>query len=461
MLQLDHKLWALLAAELNQQIIHLKLLSCFSTSKTDVIFGFSGLHAPEYWIHWQINAQLALITKPEANLVNARNKLPAFTELIDKEIIGVFSHPNERSFHIEFSEDWKLVFKMHGRNANLLLLQANAVARLFRKELLSDQEFQMPTIKEATAEHQELRNYIVEIQQLGNLAPVQRSDDTLLDTITRSARLYLKKWHFDHERERLARMARQEIKSTHSHLTKLEHRLNELVLLPDEKHLADLLLTNLHLIKEQSALVELNDWKTNENIRIKLNPELSAQENITRYYRRAKNRVKEWNHIEEQIEVYQQKLASIEEYLQDVLSCTDFKTLKPLKQTKEAEQKSKQERKPYKEFELMGYQIWLGKSAKDNDELTLKHAKKDDLWLHARDVSGSHVIIKRKSNQWPPIEVREFAAKLAAKNSKRQHDTLCPVTCTEKKWVRKKKGMMPGEVLVEKEQEVLLVSPED
>src|SRR5204862_822828 len=113
---------------------------------------------------------------------------------------------------------------------------------------------------------------------------------------------------------------------------------------------------------------------------------------------------------------------------------------------------------PYHEFFLDGYRIWVGKNAQSNDELTLKYSYKDDLWLHAKDVSGSHVIVKFQSGKNFPRNVVERAAQLAAYNSKRKNDTLCPVIYTQKKFVRKRKGDPAGMVVVERE-DVIMVEP--
>ena len=109
-------------------------------------------------------------------------------------------------------------------------------------------------------------------------------------------------------------------------------------------------------------------------------------------------------------------------------------------------------------MEFHGFKIWIGKNAQHNDTLTLKHTFKDDLWLHAKDVAGSHVVIKYQSGKPFPKEVIERAAQLAAYHSKRKTDTLCPVAYTSKKFVRKRKGDPAGAVVVERE-DVILVEP--
>ena len=78
--------------------------------------------------------------------------------------------------------------------------------------------------------------------------------------------------------------------------------------------------------------------------------------------------------------------------------------------------------------------------------------------LAAKDVTGSHVVIRHRAGQPVPEPVVEHAAMLAGWYSRRQHDTLCPVTVTPKKFVRKPKGALPGQVVVERER-VVLVKP--
>jgi len=99
-----------------------------------------------------------------------------------------------------------------------------------------------------------------------------------------------------------------------------------------------------------------------------------------------------------------------------------------------------------------------GKSAGNNDKLTFGFAHKEDMWLHARDVSGSHVIIKHKQKGIFPKPVIEKAARIAAFFSKSKGSILTPVIYTPRKFVRKPKGAAPGAVIAEKE-EMILVEP--
>ncbi len=118
------------------------------------------------------------------------------------------------------------------------------------------------------------------------------------------------------------------------------------------------------------------------------------------------------------------------------------------------------ERLPYRRFDLGGgFEAWVGRSARDNAVLTTRHARPHDLWLHARGVAGSHVIVRRDNRTVTvPRPVIEAAAAIAAHFSRARTSALVPVQVTERKHVRPLKGGPPGAMLVDRE-EVLLVEP--
>jgi predicted ribosome quality control (RQC) complex YloA/Tae2 family protein len=148
----------------------------------------------------------------------------------------------------------------------------------------------------------------------------------------------------------------------------------------------------------------------------------------------------------------------MEKQLDQVRKAESLKDLAEFTKTNPAKEKAKDaEPLPYHEFIFKGYKIWVGRNAESNDILTLKLSYKEDLWLHAKDVSGSHVLIKHQAGKNFPKDVIERAAELAAYNSKRKNDSLCPVVVTPKKFVRKRKGDPAGAVVVEREEVVMVV----
>jgi predicted ribosome quality control (RQC) complex YloA/Tae2 family protein len=196
------------------------------------------------------------------------------------------------------------------------------------------------------------------------------------------------------------------------------------------EEIGNILMAYLHLIPEGESKVTLEDFYRNQPITIKLNSTLSPAANAENYYRKAKNFSKELAHWEENIARKQQEIEEIKAKLIALESVETRKGLKPFLAI--ALSKNTTEELPFKQFEVEGWVIWVGKNAKNNDLLTLKYAKKQDIWLHARDVSGSHVIIRNPQNKTVPAFVIEKAASLAAYFSKRQTESFCPVIVTSK-----------------------------
>ncbi len=239
---------------------------------------------------------------------------------------------------------------------------------------------------------------------------------------------------------------------------------------PEE--MGHLLMANLHAIPKRAKEIELDDFYTGAKTIVKLKPELSPQNNAERYYEKHKQRRGKLRYVKSQVDDIRKKLqkakAEWENFQQipspQALSFSqdgfDASELKGIKKMSRGHEKVKREKVgfPFRSFEKDGYQIFVGKSARNNDELSFHFASKDDLWLHAKDVSGSHVIIRQKAGQNIPATVLEYAAQLAAFYSKRKNDTLVPVLYTPRKYVRKRKGEAAGKVAVSRE-EVIMVEP--
>ncbi len=236
------------------------------------------------------------------------------------------------------------------------------------------------------------------------------------------------------------------------------------------EEIANILMANLHAIEEQPGQrsperVELYDFYRDQPIQIKLKTDLSPQRNAEGYYRKAKNEKIELDYIQQQIEQREREVVDIQQHK---LAIAEIASLKAFR--KYAKQHNiladggryavSPAATPAELFKIVnheGYTILIGRNAKNNDLLTQRYAFKEDLWLHARDVSGSHVVVKYQAGKRFPKTVIERAAELAAWNSKRRTDSLCPVIMTPKKFVRKPKGLAEGQVVVDKEEVVMVV----
>jgi predicted ribosome quality control (RQC) complex YloA/Tae2 family protein len=231
------------------------------------------------------------------------------------------------------------------------------------------------------------------------------------------------------------------------------------------RHTADLIMANLHDIPAGAAQVEVLDFYTNQPKLIKLKPTEKPQRTAENLYRKGKNQQIEERQLAERIARREAEALTALERLEELETVPALAELRGLRVWRKqhgldptpAAAKTPTEL-PFKVFEDRGFTILVGRNATNNDLLTQKYAHKDDLWLHAKDVTGSHVVIRHKAGQTVPEPVVEHAAQLAGWYSRRQHDSLCPVTVTPKKFVRKPKGALPGQVVVERER-VVLVKP--
>jgi len=108
-----------------------------------------------------------------------------------------------------------------------------------------------------------------------------------------------------------------------------------------------------------------------------------------------------------------------------------------------------------------GWEVWVGRNARQNDELTHRHASQKDLWFHARGSQGSHTVLRVSSGKGePPREIVEAAASIAAFHSRARNSKLVPVAYTEKRYVRRARGAPAGTALMMREK-VLMVEPKE
>ncbi|MEO0897958.1 MAG: NFACT RNA binding domain-containing protein [Bacteroidota bacterium] len=255
-----------------------------------------------------------------------------------------------------------------------------------------------------------------------------------------------------------------------SYLKNIEQLENE----RNPEEIGHIIMANLHAMEANAKKVSLFDFYKDETITIKLDPKLNPQENAKRYYDKHKTRRSRLLYLKEQLEDIENKFLQAEEDYEafrqlphpadiefgqmgfDPIELKNMKTFNKRfrREMKEAEV----EKSPFRHFKKSGYEIFVGKNARNNDELSFKFANKNDTWLHAKDVSGSHVVIRHRAGKDLPEEVLEYAAQLAAFYSKRKTDTLVPVLYTPRKYIRKRKGDPPGMVAVDRER-VIMVEP--
>ncbi|EMF0269667.1 fibronectin-binding protein EfbA [Enterococcus hirae] len=265
----------------------------------------------------------------------------------------------------------------------------------------------------------------------------------------------------------LIRKIENELKRNRNKLKKREQTLKDSENAEDYRRDGELLTTFMAQVPRGANEVTLpNYYEEDRPITIKLDPALTPNQNAQKYfhrYQKLKNAVKL---IGKQIEEAKNEIDYLESVLSqlEIAGPMDIEVIKEeltaegyLKKKSSKKQKRKKPSQPDQYLSTDGTLILVGKNNLQNDQLSLKTAKKTDYWLHAKNIPGSHVIIK--SDQ-PSDETITEAAELAAYFSKYRHSAQVPVDLVQVKHLRKPNGAKPGYVIYEN-QKTIIVTPEE
>ncbi len=231
----------------------------------------------------------------------------------------------------------------------------------------------------------------------------------------------------------------------------------------------DLLQANIYRMTRGLSFIEVEDYyDNNKKVKIKLNPTLTPSQNVQKYYkdyRRAKTREEI---LTVQIQKAKDDLLYITAVQESLTRAESERELSEIRQelTEQGYLKSRKDNKkqikllPPKEYKSSdGFTIYVGRNNKQNDKLTLKTANNHDMWLHTKNIPGSHVIIVSDRREFTDTAIME-AASLAAYNSKAKESSQVPVDYTLVKNVSKPNGAKPGMVIYVKNKTVYVTPKE-
>lgn len=214
---------------------------------------------------------------------------------------------------------------------------------------------------------------------------------------------------------------------------------------------------NLYLLKKGMSEAVLPDWSDPEGgtITVPLDIRLTPSQNAQRYFKKYQKARSAREIAAQQRDKTLAEADYLEGMLLDVGKCVGESELEEIRQelvrsgylkkvTNRRQQRQLPRSKPYRYQSSDGIEILVGKNAAQNDRLTLG-AKPEELWLHAKDMPGSHVIVCCEGEV--PLNTLREAALLAAWYSKGQRSSLVPIDYTKRKYVKKPSGAVPGRVV--------------
>jgi len=259
------------------------------------------------------------------------------------------------------------------------------------------------------------------------------------------------------ERDRVKQQASELIRRVENELQKNRHKLKkqEKELLATDnaeefRQKGELLTTFLHQVPNDQDQVTLDNYYTNQPITIALDKALTPSQNAQRYFKRYQKLKEAVKYLTELIEETKATILYLES-VETVLNQAGLEEIAEIREEliqtgfirRRQREKIQKRKKPEQYLASDGKTIiYVGRNNLQNEELTFKMARKEELWFHAKDIPGSHVVIS--GNLAPSDEVKTDAAELAAYFSKGRLSNLVQVDMIEVKKLNKPTGGKPG-----------------
>lgn len=234
----------------------------------------------------------------------------------------------------------------------------------------------------------------------------------------------------------------------------------------------ELITSYIYMIEKGMESVEVANFYDPEykNIKISLNTNFTPSENAQKYFKKYNKMKHAKVEISHQISLNKEEIDYLENIILSIENCENLAELQDIKeelakvgyiktQKKNSKKDTIPSTKPHEFVSSDGFKILVGKNNKQNDYLTLRLADNDDLWMHTKNIPGSHVIIKCAGKEVPDNTVFE-GAMLAAFFSKSKLSSQVPVDYTKRKNVKKPSGSKPGMVIYETNS-TIYVTPEE
>lgn len=221
-----------------------------------------------------------------------------------------------------------------------------------------------------------------------------------------------------------------------------------------QRMLADTIMANLYQLRKGQTSAELVNIYDGTPVTIKLNPVLSPTDNAQAYYKRYNKFKRAQSEVRQQLEATESALAYLASLDASLMTATTKNEIEEIRQEMVAQgllkEMGKKKKAPLQKSQPLhiklreGVDLYIGKNNKQNDYVTFTIGGPRDLWLHTKDIPGSHIIMKAAAPQEGDIAL---AVELAAYFSKARSGSNVPVDCVERRYVKKPAGAKPGFVI--------------
>ena len=271
------------------------------------------------------------------------------------------------------------------------------------------------------------------------------------------------------EKKTLMNNIKSELERTRRSIEAIREHVAGSLRAQEYEHIGNVIMANLQHLTKGTNRIDIPDvYNEGNNIHVVLDPKLTPARNAERYFEKAKKSRAAQAQSEEQMSIAENKRTLLEKFLLHLDQCQTHEQVKEFRQEYKKEllsmklipREKGEEQLPFRLFTVAGgFEVLVGKSSANNDLLTMKYAKPNDLWFHVRGAGGSHTVLRVAGhNAVPSKEAILQAAAIAAYYSKMRKARNIPVAYCERKYVRKPKGLAEGAVMLEREK-VVFVNP--
>ena len=405
---------------------------------------------------------------------------PPFCQFLRSHLEGgrieeITQQPGDRLVYLTIRKNtqlYRLVVALLGKRANLLLLNENdcLLRSLNESRLQIGERFVSPTSPPSPplTLHSPWNN------QVSQRSP--ENDSTHSSVYPFSAAIeayYSEKEQQDNEqrlRDQQLAHVRKLLKSAKGKLCALQEDLRKAAQYSEYGRYGELMKSILHELHKGQEIITLTDYFDPElpTLTLPLNSAKDPVGNMKDYFRKYQKYLGAQQHLLPRIELQQKTVTKLEKELacmedghMDALASGSVKAIRQSQIARPLKTQSTKSTGYRTYVSSDGYSILVGKTAKDNEHLTFKTGKPDDLWLHARAAPGSHTIIQLKKSEKVPHETLKDAATLTLWFSDLRKSGKGEVIYTRRKFVKKAKGQKPGAVQVTREKSLWVAIQKD
>ena len=376
--------------------------------------------------------------------------------IIGRRVVEVKQYPFDRAFVLKLqnSDDTiNMIFRLYsGPGANVIITREDStiLELLFRRPQRGEINGEKLVDEERTSEGKKtwsVRPYTGDsFNQFIDREEDKESKDEKRDEYV----LILK------EREN------RELKALLDKKERIKERIDSTKGYEETKHYADLLSSNIYMVKKGMSSVTLDDWEKGEKVTISLDPQLSPTENKEKLYSRYRKDKTSLSMAEEEKEKTEKAIIETKEKYSYLFSPdTPLEKLRKEVEGKSENNEKVKEGRPGVWVKSNGWDIIIGRNAKENDEILRSYTRGSDLWMHTRDFSGGYIIIKAQKDRTVPLPVLLDGASLAIHFSKARKNGKADLYYTQIKYLRRVKGGKTGLVLPTQEKNLNATEDEE